>query len=62
MGLADVLSAEDRVEIKFSDFYTLVREAAKYEIAANGIKTKVPHEEMLKMLSGKNLETPEGEE
>lgn len=29
MGMADMFSAEDRVDVKFSDFYRLMKEAAK---------------------------------
>lgn len=29
MGLADIISAEDRVSVKFSDFYTLVKGCAE---------------------------------
>ena len=44
MGLVDAFSAEDRVEVKFSDFYRLMRESAKAEIAMNCIKNDVPNE------------------
>lgn len=32
MGLIDSFSAEDRVSVKFSDFYNLMKEAAKAEV------------------------------
>ena len=32
MGLIDNFSAEDRVPVKFSDFYDLMKEAAKAEV------------------------------
>lgn len=31
MGLVDVFNPEDRVEVKFSDFYSLLKTAAKAE-------------------------------
>ena len=35
MGLADTFGAEDRVQVKFSDFYKLMKQATQYEIAMN---------------------------
>lgn len=32
MGLIDTFSSEDRVPVKFSDFYDLMKEAAKAEV------------------------------
>lgn len=37
MGLVDAFGAEDRVQVKFSDFYKLMKQAAQYEIAMNAI-------------------------
>ena len=31
MGLADTFGAEDRVQVKFSDFYKLMKQATQYE-------------------------------
>lgn len=35
MGLADTFGAEDRVQMKFSDFYKLMKQAVQYEMAMN---------------------------
>ena len=43
MGLADTFGAEDRVQVKFSDFYKLMKQAAQYEIAMNAVGCDVPH-------------------
>lgn len=32
MGLVDVLSREERVEVMYSDFYHMVKESAKFDI------------------------------
>lgn len=32
MGLVDVVSKEDRVEVMYSDFYYMVKESAKFDI------------------------------
>lgn len=44
MGLADAFGSEDRVLVKISDFYKLMRESAKCEIAMNCIQNDVPNE------------------
>lgn len=44
MGIADTFGAEDRVQVKFSDFYRLVRESVKSEIAMNCFENNVPNE------------------
>ena len=43
MGLADTFGAEDRVQVKFSDFYKLMKQATQYEIAMNAVGCDVPH-------------------
>lgn len=32
MGLVDVFSKEDRIEVTYSDFYSMVKESAKFDI------------------------------
>lgn len=41
MGIVDMFNSEDRVQVKFSDFYSLVKEATKAEFLMNGIKNCV---------------------
>lgn len=53
MGLADTLGAEDRVQMKFSDFYKLMRQAAQYEITMNAVDCDVPHRYIREMMTGK---------
>lgn len=52
MGLADVLSKEDRVEVTYSDFYRMVRESAKAELVMNAVKCNVPHRFIREMATG----------
>lgn len=52
MGLMDALNSEDRVNVKFSDFYTLVREAAKAELVMNAVNCDVPHRYIREMATG----------
>ena len=54
MGLMDGISAEDRIQIKFSDFYTLVKQAAKAILMANAVKCEVPHKYIMEMLTGES--------
>lgn len=58
MGLADIFSAEDRVAVKFPDFYELVKGCTEREIITNGLKYKIPHAHILAMLD----ELPEAAE
>lgn len=43
MSLIDAFSKEDRVPVTFTDFFNLVKQAAKYENVMNGVKCDVPH-------------------
>lgn len=54
MGLVDAFGAEDRVQVKFSDFYKLMKWAAQYEIAMNAIGCDVPHRYIREMMTGKS--------
>lgn len=53
MGLLDGITAEDRVDVKFSDFYQLMRESAKADLLCNAVKCDVPHQYIREMLTGK---------
>ena len=56
MGLVDSFAAEDRVDVKFSDFYNLTKQAAKLELVMNAVRCDVPHRYIREMSSG-NSET-----
>lgn len=56
MGLADALGEYDRVEVKFSDFYTLVKAASKSELMLNAVNCNVPHRFIREMMIGKTEE------
>lgn len=47
MGLADTFGKEDRVEVKFSDFYEMVKGCTQAEMMANGLRKKIPHAHIL---------------
>lgn len=61
MGFIDNITAEDRVTIKFSDFYKLVQQAGKSENVMNGVNCNVPHRYIREMVTGKS-EEPQTEE
>ena len=52
MGLVDTFGKEDRTEIKFSDFYTLVKQAATAELLMNAVNCDVPHRYIREMATG----------
>lgn len=53
MGLADAFSAEDRVSVKFSDFYRLMKGATKAELMMNAVNCDVPHRYIRETMTGK---------
>lgn len=61
MGLADAFNAEDRVTVKFSEFYELVQQAGKYENVMNGVKCNVPHRYIREMVYGVSEEPQKDE-
>lgn len=61
MGFIDSISAEDRVEVKFSQFYDLMLGCAERKLLVNAVKTKVPHEYIENMLTGKLVASQEEE-
>jgi hypothetical protein len=58
MGIMDAFNREDRVEVTFSTFYSMMRESAKAELMANAIKCDVPHRFIRETLSGQSEEPP----
>lgn len=54
MGLADVLSKEDRVEVTFSDFYRMVKAGVTAELVMNAVNCNVPHQFIREMATGKS--------
>lgn len=60
MGLADAFGAEDRVSVKFSDFYRMLQTAAeadaKLHYIQNAIDAEVPNCYIYGMLTGQKRE------
>lgn len=61
MGIADAFGREDRVEVKFSDFYKLVKQAAQLETVMNGVNCDVPHKYIREMQTGKKEKETDAE-
>ena len=59
MSLVDVLGKEDRTEVKFSEFFALVKQAAQYETLMNAVNCDVPHRFIRETMTGKKEEVPE---
>ena len=59
MGMTDLFAPEDRIEVKFSQFYAMMKDCARYELVLNGIKYKIPHAHMEAMLTGELSEERE---
>lgn len=61
MGLVDAFSADDRIQVKFSDFFELVRGCTQRDQMLNAINCNVPHRYIREMVTGKS-EEPEKRE
>lgn len=53
MSLVDAFGREDRTEVKFSQFFALVKQAAQYEILMNAVNCDVPHRFIKETMTGK---------
>lgn len=58
MGIMDAFNAEDRVQIKFSTMYSMMKAAARSELLMNAVNCDVPHRYIREMATG-NSEEPE---
>ena len=56
MGIVDLFSAEDRVEITISQLMSLLRESVKVEMLLNGVTNMVAYNDILKVVNGKGFE------
>lgn len=59
MSLVDAFAKEDRTEVKLSQFFALVKQAAQYETVMNAVNCDVPHRFIRETMSGKKEEVPE---
>lgn len=54
MGLADAFGKEDRVEIKLSELFAILKAGAKSELVMNAVNCDVPHRYIREMATGKS--------
>ena len=59
MGIVDAFKPEDRTEITYSNFYNLIKQAARYEIVMNAVNCDVPHDYIRETMTGKKEEHKE---
>ena len=59
MSLVDAFTKEDRTEVKFSEFFALVKQAAQYETLMTAVNCDVPHRFIRETMTGKKEEVPE---
>lgn len=59
MGIMDAFKPEDRTEITYSNFYNLIKQAAKYEIVMNAVNCDVPNAYIRETMTGKKEEHKE---
>ncbi len=59
MGFLDSFMPDGTVEMKHTDYYKLMREAAKAELMLNAVICNVPHEYIRETMSGKQEDHPE---
>lgn len=52
MGITDQFKEEDRLQVKFSTFYELVKGCTERDFLANGIKCNAPHKYIREMITG----------
>lgn len=62
MGFVDAISPEDRVEVKFSEFYNLVEYKVMATMLLNGIRNEVEYDSIHKVITGKPLHEEESDE
>lgn len=56
MGLMELFTPEDKIELNFSQLHGLTTEAVKHDLLMNGIKCDVPHAYLRQMMTGKKEE------
>lgn len=56
MGLVDLFTAEDKIELNFKQLHGLTTEAVKHDLLMNGIKCDVPYAFLREVMTGKREE------
>lgn len=62
MSFIDCFTPDTKIEVKFADFFQLVKEATKAELMMNAVNCNVPHVFIRETMTGTQEETPEQRE
>ena len=52
MGLFDALKEEDRISVKFTTFYKLLKDSVTASLIANGLQCEIPYKYIREMITG----------
>lgn len=55
MGIVDIFSAEDRVEITVSQLIQIIRKDVQAEMLLNGILNEVDHDAICQVVTGQHI-------
>ncbi len=55
MGIVDIFSAEDRVEITVSQLIQIIRKDVQAEMLLNGILNEVDHDAICRVVTGQRI-------
>ena len=58
MGIVDAFAAEEKINMRFSEFHALVNAAVKSEFLVNAVNANVPHRYIRGMLTGREEVPP----
>ena len=56
MGIADLFTPEDKVNIKISQLCDLIKQGTQAEMLLNGVLNKVDHDSICKVVTGKSID------
>lgn len=62
MSILDAFTPEDRVNVTFSTFYSLMKESTKAEMLMNAVNCNVPHQYIRETMTGASETTQKKEE
>lgn len=63
MGMMDAFNPEDRLQVTYSNFYSLVKQSVRTDLLMNGIKNKLDYDAIYTMMTGEHIpEAPAVEE
>ena len=58
MGMIDAFNPEDRLQVTYSNFYSLVKQSVRTDLLMNGIKNKLDYDAIYTMMTGEHIPTP----